>query len=348
MTTLLQEPPLASSPTAEEPRRALLFRLLPWVLVAVAAVVALHWGDTPDKQILIYGAYFVLAVVLPGTLVMRGLFGSRGNWPEDLGVGAAGGLIVQLAGWTLAAATGVEILLPIFLALVVVLFLAVPRLRRHWRIAEPSPLPVGWSWGIAAVLVLVVLWVAGTFRTTPLPPTTWQLYQDILYHLALVHEMTRSMPFQVPQVAGDTLRYHYLSDADMATASMLTGISPVTVYLRLWLIPIAAVSVFVFAALARTISGRWWTGPVGAAAAVVGVGLTLGAPITAFGGGGSTLSVVSPSQMYVLPLIGLFALIAVKVLRGERLGWGGGPRARLGPGPPAIKKKIRRTTTHNL
>jgi len=36
--------------------------------------------------------------------------------------------------------------------LIVVLFLAVPRLRRHWRIpaGQRRPLPVAWSWIVAA------------------------------------------------------------------------------------------------------------------------------------------------------------------------------------------------------
>src|SRR4029453_5651205 len=100
---------------------------------------------------------------------------------------------------------------------------AVPGLRRHWRIAEPQPLPLRWSWIIAGGLLTLVAMSYPGWAATPLPPVTTQYYQDMLYHLALVHEMTRSMPFQVPQLTGDTLRYHYLSDADIAIGSMLTG-----------------------------------------------------------------------------------------------------------------------------
>ncbi len=290
---------------------------MPWALALAAAVVALAATGTPGLQIATYAAYFAGAVVLPGTLVLRALFGSRGNWPEDLGLGAAAGLVVQLAGWALGAATGVAALLPIWLAGILLLFVVVPSLRRHWRIERPTRLPEAWSWAIAAVFFLVTLWAAVNFRNNPLPPVTFSFYPDLFYHLALVHEMTRSIPFQVPQVAGESLRYHYLSDADMAAAGMLTGIEPVTILLRLWILPIVFTSVVVFAALARAVNPRWWTGPVAAALGFVGYGLAVRAPIQA----GSPIVVLSPSLVYSVPLIGLFTLIVLEALRGKRLRW---------------------------
>ncbi|MEV4346322.1 hypothetical protein AB0J83_17785 [Actinoplanes sp. NPDC049596] len=320
MTALLQEPPVATPQTAGKPHGNVLWRVVPWAVPFVAAVIVLLKYDTPAGQIAIYGLYFALAVVLPGTLVMRALYGSRGNWPEDLGVGAAAGLVVQLIGWALAAATGVELLLPIWIGLVVLAFLAVPKLWRHWRVSNPDPLPLAWSWGMAAVLLIVVLYGASNLRGTPLPPATFQIYQDIYYHLALVHEMMRTMPFHVPQVDGEILRYHYLSDSDIASASMLTGIDPVMVYLRLWIIPIIAVGAMVFAVMARSVSGKWWTGPVAAAVGFGGRALTLNGPIAPFGGG-NPFSILSPSQTYVIPLFGLFGLICVEALRGKQLRW---------------------------
>jgi hypothetical protein len=320
VTQTLTEPAVTQPPVTRARFRAP-WALLPWLLLAAGGFWVLHDTGVPDRQIALYGAYFLVAVVLPGTLVFRAVFGSRGNWPEDLGLGAATGLLVQLVGWALAAATGLQHLLPGWPVLVVLPFLLTPALRRHWRIRSAEPLPLGWSWAMAVVLGLVVLWGYVVFRGIPLPPATVELYPDLYYHLALVHEMTRSMPFQVPQLAGETLKYHYLSDADIATASMITGISPVTVFLRLWLLPVAGVAVVVFAALARTVSGRWWTGPVAAGAGFVGQTLVLGAPVGP-PGMGLPISLLSPSQTFAMPLIGLFAVIAVDVLRGRSLGWG--------------------------
>jgi hypothetical protein len=297
------------------PRR--LSAALPWLVPAVVLVVLLLATGTPAWDVLRYAAYFALAVLLPGTLVHRALRGSRGNLPEDLGLGGATGLLLLLGGWALAAATGLQSLLPVWPLLFVAPFLVVPRLRRHWRIAEPEPLPPAWSWALAGALTLVVLWLWPAWRLAPLPPADALWYQDLGYHLALVHELTRSMPFQVPQLAGDALHYHYLSDADMATASMITRIDPATVLLRLWLPPIAALTALVTAALGRQLTGKWWAGALAAVAAVAGMPLVLGAPIAALGG--NPLSYLSPSETYQLPLTGLLLVIAVDVLYGRSL-----------------------------
>jgi MYXO-CTERM domain-containing protein len=295
--------------------------LLPWLIAALAWTLGLLRFGTPGGDIALYAAYLAVAIVLPGTLVHRALRGSRGNLPEDLGLGSATGLLVLIAGWALCAAIRLPAALPAWPLLVVALFVAVPGLRRHWRIpaGEHRPLPAAWSWVLAAV-VLALIAVTWTFwRDDPLPPATADYYQDLLYHLALVHEMTRSMPFQVPQLAGDTLRYHYLADADMAAASMITGISPAVLLLRLWVVPIGLAAVLVCAAIARELTGKWWAGALGGAASLLAWPLVLGS--VAGAAGGSPFSLLSPSQTYALPLLALLVAVSLDVLRGRRLGW---------------------------
>ncbi|GAA4596607.1 hypothetical protein BJY16_002069 [Actinoplanes octamycinicus] len=318
MTTTLVAP--AATETASGPPRA--WRsLLPWILPAVAALGALLGTGTPARDIAVYGGYFLLAIVVPGTLVLRAFFGSRGNWPEDLALGTATGLVVMLAGWALGAALSLQSLLIGWPVLVVLPFLLVPRLRRCWRRGAGEPLPLGWHGAMAAVLLLVILWLATVFQNFPLPPVRFEYYKDLYYHLALVHEMTRSMPFQVPQLAGYELRYHYLSDADLATAHMVTGIAPTTLLFRLWLLAITVAGVFAFATLARVVSGRWWAAPVAAAAGFAGQAVSFGSAAATFNSGGP-VTLLSPSQDLAMPLIALFAVLAVDRLRGRPLGWG--------------------------
>ncbi|NMO55037.1 hypothetical protein HH310_28110 [Actinoplanes sp. TBRC 11911] len=317
-TVLSAEPAEAQVPRRKKTQ--LFPRILPWIVPAALAVGGLVQTDTPIPDIALYVLYLGLGVVLPGTLVHRALRGSRGNWPEDLGLGAATGLLVMLVGWALAAATGLQALLPGWPLLILVLFAAVPRLRGHWRIAEPEPLPVRWSWIMAGGLVVVVVIIYTWWRSNPLPPVTAVYYQDLMYHLALVHEMTRSMPFQVPQLAGNTLRYTYLADADMAVGSMVTRIDPSVVLFRLWILPVAATAVFVAAVLARDLAGKWWAGALGGVVAILGRPLVLGAPVGP-AGGGTPLVLLSPSQVYALPLVGLLVLLAVDLVRGRRLRW---------------------------
>jgi hypothetical protein len=309
----------APSAVGRSPRARIALAVLPWLLPAVVLLVALLDTGTPARDIGLYAAYFALAVVTPGTLVHRAMRGSRGNLPEDLGLGAATGLLLLLVGWALAAATGLQVLLPAWPLLIIVLFLAVPGLRRHWRIAEPRPLPLRWSWIIAGALVVLVAMSYPGWIATPLPPVETYYYQDMLYHLALVHEMTRSMPFEVPQVAGDVLRYHYLSDADMAVGSMITRIEPATILFRLWVVPTAGVAIFVVAALARELSGKWWAGALGGATAVLALPMSLGAAAEAFGG--TAVNSFSPSQTYAYPLLGLLLALAFDVLRARPLRW---------------------------
>jgi len=320
MTAVLDASTVDPAPTPTAARRLpSVSSAVPWVIPGGLLVVLLLATGTPPGALARYAAYILLAVLVPGTLVHRALRGSRGNLPEDLGLGGATGFLLMLAGWALGAATGLQALLPAWPALIIVLFLAVPALRRHWRIAEPQPLPALWSWAVAGAITLVILAIYPAWQTTPLPPVTAAWYQDLDYHLALIHEMTRSMPFQVPQLAGDTLRYHYLSDADMATASMITRIDPAVVLLRLWLAPVAAVTALVVAALARQLAGKWWAGGLGALAGLAAMPLRLGEPVVAMGG--NPFSFVSPSQVYMLPLAGLLLTLAVDALRGRPLRW---------------------------
>ncbi|WBB65600.1 hypothetical protein [Micromonospora sp. WMMD812] len=292
---------------------------LPWLVVLAALPAAWWWTGVPAADVIKFAAYWGLALVLPGTLVHRALRGGRGNLAEDLGYGAATGLLLELAAWALAAATGGQQLLRWWPVPVVAAFVAVPRLRRHWRVGPRRPLPVAWHWSTCAVLLLLLIWGVAQWRLVPLPPVNHGYYQDLLYHLGLVQELTRSMPFELPHVAGESLRYHYLSDAHIAAGSMITGLPPATVLLRLWLVPVVATAALVTAGLARDLAGVWWSGPVVAALGYVGLPVVLGSTVA---DGTIPLSYASPSQTYVLPLVVLLAGLCVEVVRGRGLGPG--------------------------
>lgn len=318
-TTTLQERIDAPVQVVDRPRRIAgqVMAALPWLL-ALAALVTVWWRTgVPWSDTAGYLSYWSLALVLPGTLVHRALRGSRGNLPEDLGYGAAVGLLLELAAWAATAAAGTQQLLRWWPVPVVALFLGVPRLRRHWRIPDPRPLPLAWHWATSAVLIVIIGWAAIRWRGLPLPPVTHAYYQDLLYHLSLVQELTRTMPFELPHLAGEPLRYHYLSDAHMASASMISGSAPAVVLLRLWLVPVAATAALVTAGLGRALAGPWWVGPTIAGVAYVGLPVTIGSVMTS---GSSPLSFGSPSQTYVLPLLVLLAGLCVDAVRGQALG----------------------------
>ncbi|MGC5017372.1 hypothetical protein [Micromonospora sp. DT47] len=291
------------------------FALLPWLLVLAALLTAWADADVPGGDIARFAAYWTLCLVLPGTLVHRALRGGRGNLPEDLGYGAATGLLLELVAWAAAAATGQQHLLRWWPVPVVIAFVVVPGLRRHWRGGPRRPLPVAWHWAFCVVLLLALAWAMAEWRRSPLPPATYAYYQDLFYHLGLVQELTRSMPFRLPHVYGEALRYHYLSDAHVASGSMITGISPAMVMLRLWIVPVVATAMLVAAGLARDLARTAWVGPVVAAAGFLGGPVTLGSPISATGY--QSLSFASLSQVYVLAPLLLLAGICVDAVRGR-------------------------------
>ncbi|MEH1164715.1 hypothetical protein V6V47_04940 [Micromonospora sp. CPCC 205539] len=316
--TLLAERVDAPAPASRRVALRPALSALPWAL-AIAALFLVWWrGGVPIPDLARYAGYWALALVLPGTLVHRALRGSRGNLPEDLAHGAATGLLLELAAWASTAATGQQPMLRWWPLPVLVAFAVVPRLRRHWRIGERRPLPLGWHWGMGAALLLVLAWGYTQWRMVPLPPVNGGYYQDLLYHLGLVQELTRAMPFELPHVAGEELRYHYLSDAHLAASSMITGISPPVVLLRLWLVPVIATAVLLAAGLVRDLSSAAWTGPVVAVAGFLGVTVTLASPAAA--PGELPLSYASPSQTYVLVPLLLLAGLCVDVARGRGLG----------------------------
>jgi len=225
---------------------------------AAATPLAEQLAGVPLGSILRYDGYFLAGVVLPGILILRLVWRSTGNWAEDAALGAAVGIAYQLLGLAIFTALGLQDWLVVWPALVVVAFLAVPRLRPYWRIARPAPLPLAWSWGVAIAVGVLVFGVVTGPMLYHLAPSDGSVYnQDMLYHLSMVHELMRSVPPQLPQVAGESLDYHWFANADMAAAADITRLSPELVLFRLWLVPLTVVSVLLTAVLARQVSRQW-------------------------------------------------------------------------------------------
>lgn len=285
-------------------------RALPWLL---PLLIGFHTLDG-----VLYVVYFALAIALPGTLLLRAVWRSLGNWAEDLGLGAIVGAAWMLVGWALFTAAGWQRWLVIWPLLTLAAF-ALPRLRAYWRIAEPQPLPLRWTWGlvIAAALMLAAT-IRGVMAYHVMPPDGTSYYQDLLYHLSMVSELTRAVPPELPQVVGERLEYHWFANADMAAAVDITRLSPIMVLFRLWVLPWLVVALLVCATLARTVSRTWWTGVLAAAALtapqlylLVDTSINLNPPV----------SFLSPSQTF-----GLIACVAVGIFLIELL-FRDGPRS---------------------
>ncbi len=295
-----------------------LLSALPWLLALGVAIVALLQTGTPPLDVVRYGAYWGLGVALPGLLVARATVGTRGNWPEDLALGSVTGLALEIACFALWSALGLQPELWLWPVLVVAIFVGVPSLRRHWRVGSPRPLPRLWSWGVASAIAVCTLATRVSAFSAPLPPAGGLYHHDVVWHLSIVHELTRSFPPQIPQVAGEVLRYHWFSDAHLGAAHLISGVPEATVVLRLWILPLLLVTALVGARLAMELSGRWWSGPVAAWGLVVFTGTRV-LPVP---GEAGVIFPTSPSQVFVLPLVLGAATLIIRALRGERLGAG--------------------------
>lgn len=303
--------------------RTLAARFVPWVLALVAICLAMTQTGVPPFDLLRYGAYLVLGLALPGTLVLRSLVRQRRSLIEDTTLGTVVGCVIELVALGLASLLGLQHWLGVWPILVIVAFAVVPRLRRHWRRApggtEPA-LPQLWHWGVASAAAISGALAVRTIGVYRLPPADGSYYQDLLWHLGIVHSITRSIPPEVPQVSGELLRYHWFSHAQMAAGGLVSGVPDATIVMRLWPTVFTVLAILAAAMLARELSGVWWTGPVaGWVIAIVGVAQIL--PVTAYV---NALSLLSFSQAYVVVIALAAATLMVRAFRGERLGAGWG------------------------
>ncbi|OZV84490.1 hypothetical protein CA850_01140 [Micromonospora echinospora] len=270
MTALATGTPPGVAPT----RRPVALRVAPPLAgYAVVAAVLLVTG-TPALDLARFTGYALFGVLLPGTLVYRALRARPHTLVEDLAVGAAVGLVLELAGWAVFTGLGVPHLLWLWPLAVVTPFVAVPRLRRHWRVTGYTPVPAGWAWSLTAVVAGFTWYLAESFlRPNPVLPTSegQAQYIDLAFQLSLAGAATHQMPPEVPQVAGEPLHYHWFGFAHLAAASLVSGVDLPTVFFRLAVPALCALAAVLVAVVGWRVSGRAYVG-VGAAALMFTVG----------------------------------------------------------------------------
>ncbi|MFN2320162.1 MAG: hypothetical protein ABR500_10855 [Dermatophilaceae bacterium] len=264
----------------------------------------------------------VWSVLVPGMLVHRAARGRTDLLVTDVALGFTTGMLLQLVAWATLTAAGLaswQVLWPLS---VLVVFAAVPGLRRHFTLAPyPRVLGAGTSWvAVLAGTVPLVSAVTGTFNRTELPPGWSRWYPDTYWYLGGVGELMRAVPPQVPQVSSGTFDYHWFSQASMAAMAHTSGIDPVVVVGRLWLPPLLWAVVGMSIALAVQLSGRAWPGALAAVLitmeAEVRVAQWFSMP------GFETMTFLSPSQIYTIPILFLTLIPLVDLIRGRDLGAG--------------------------
>ncbi|MGS2648955.1 hypothetical protein, partial [Streptosporangium sp. LJ11] len=167
---------------------------------------------------------------------------------------------VEVFAYIGARAVGVPLLVLVWPIGTCLLFLAVPRLRRHWR-ASPrrERAPLWWSWSVASIFTYLLLWSAVSFFGTHalVWPALGSSSVDMPFHLALVGELRHHMPPTVPMVAGEPLFYHWFVYAHLAAVSWVTGVEPLVLLLRLGALPMLAAFVVLVGMTGRRVTGSW-------------------------------------------------------------------------------------------
>jgi hypothetical protein len=308
-----------------DPRRARtgLLRWLP-LLTAVAAIAAilLHAG-TPVAEIARYLAY-AIGVVLPGTLVYRALRGPAHTLVEDVAMGAAVGLVLELAAWACLSTLDIRSFAWLWPLAAVALFL-LPPLRRHFVVRPPQRTPLAWSWTLCAIVVGWTAYLAAVFldRNPLVPPDeNTRQYLDLAYQLSLAGEARNHIPLHVPQVAGEPLYYPWFAYAHMAMANMVAGVDLTAVSLRFAVPALCALGIVLTAVVGWRISGRPWAG-IAAAALFFTIGeVNFTHPVTMpFGTQAAFVVWHGMSMIYSWVLLLALILALARILVAPARGW---------------------------
>jgi hypothetical protein len=277
-----------------------------------------------------YVMYVAWGLVLPGTLVYRALRGTPRSLVDDVAVGTVVGFTLELPAWAGCVGTGHGDLLWLWPFAVVVPFVAVPRLRRHWRPGGYTRPSLAWSWSVAAIVLAVLGYVAFAYLYGPPPvPTSGDhgYFMDLPYLLSLVGEAKHHFPLVQPQVSAEPLYYHWFAYAHEAASSLISGVDTPVVFYRFAVPLFCVVSVVALAVVGWRVSGQPWVGVVAAALMFLVAEFSVGTVAPTFGNvflrGVWSSHSQAFSYMFVPVVV---ALVADRLsgTEGSRLPWGRG------------------------
>jgi hypothetical protein len=241
-------------------------RLLGWAVPPALALAvtaySLHRTGVDARDVVVFGAYAGLGLVLPGFVIWRLLVSNR-TWSvvADVACGTSLAYAVELAVYLLCTHLGhpgIAFLWPV----VPLALSALPRLRtRVWR-GTDTKTPMWWSWLFSGLAVYSVSDFSRTYWDVyPLSGNGARFpYIDIPYHLSLIGALSRDVPVDVPAVDGQPLYYHWFVHAELAASRHATGIEPFVLLTRLGPLLMALVVIVGVAALTHRLAGSYVAG----------------------------------------------------------------------------------------
>ena len=292
--------------------------VLAWTGVILTAVLVLKLEGHSFSSLGLLAVYWLWVILVPGFVIHRWMRPHVCSLVDNLAWAATVGLVAELAVRPLAVSASAPWVFWVWPLPVLAVCCAIPSVRSRLSIQslDTAGLRATVLTAVATATAVVVLW-ASYLRTNLVPGKTGAYYQDLMYHLSINRVLQYEVLPSNPQVAGLPLDYHWFANSHMASVSVATGIDPSSLLFHLWLIPILIVTAVALCALARQATGSWWIGPL----LVVFVLTTTSAlafernlPILV----GGILVPLSPSQMFVAPLMLAAVSFAIDFLRGTR------------------------------
>lgn len=267
----------------------------------------------------LFSGYVMLCLALPGLLLIRALYGGSRTLAEEIALGLALGYAIEVLAYIVAQALGAPLLVLVWPISTYAVFLATPRLRRHWKGAPRPATPFWWSWSLALAVGYLVAWSAHHYFS--IGALTWpdlaKYADDMPFHLSLIGELKHHVPPMNPMVAGEPAYYHWFVYAHYAAASWITGVEPLLLVFRLGLLPMLAAFVVLVAMLGRRVTGSWMGAQL-AVAATIFVGaprLYLGSMGTFTSGGIHDAAWGSPTFTFGSLLFIPVVLLAIDLLK---------------------------------
>ena len=246
------------------------------VLVIVAGGVGLEVAyGARVGDVLLYLAYEVGFVVLPGWLVYRALSNRPGGPLRQLALGWALGYVLEILAFVLTAATDTRGLVVLYPPVAVVAAMVLVRRRRHRsrrsRSVEPEArVTARFVWALAAVCLGAVGFVGvAFFESTPLPGTESVRYaQDVPWAISIAAEAKHHWPVEDPGVSGEPFPYHYFVHLHWASASQVTGIDLSLIFFGLWILPLVVLLVLQFVIAGQSLARSRQAGLIAACLAI--------------------------------------------------------------------------------
>jgi hypothetical protein len=236
---------------------------IPAALLAILVATLQLASGTSSRDLLAFTVYAVLALVLPGTLLWRLLRPAVPRlWLEDVVFGAVLGYAVEIVCYIAARAVGAPLLVLSWPVAVYAVCVLTRRGRAAWRGVATERVSTGWSWGITGVLAYLTVFIARAnwWQSGLTTEDLRSIGPDGSFQLAMTGELRHHLLPTVPWVAGEPLRYHWLTYVHTAAATWVTGIEPIVMLRRLAPLLMVILIVLAVAVLARRLSGRGGVG----------------------------------------------------------------------------------------